>query len=641
MTFFRCFQFFACLCILIEFKPCAAQNKERADSLLNYLKKESLDNSTRLSILYEVTKSLPEPDDQIHYANLLLELALDNKNDDFLSKAYHLLGVANRFKGNLHKGLQYLFNSGEIAIKLGDKEMLAKTYVEIASCYSSNSDTKNALEYNRKAINIFRDLGGGQQLAINLLNTGFDFYSLDELDSARKFYDEAEPIFDEIGLKIGKAYTIGNRALVYWKQGNLFKAESDLLSAIKILKSLGDQFGIADYNNQLARIYYQQGRLEEAIDFSTKSLAISEEVDLKEQARDAYKTLFEAFRKKAEFDKALEYHLSYLAYRDSIQNQETVKRMADLRTEYEVGQKQAEVDLLTIEKRNQQFMLMATGAFALVLVVLAMIIFKYYRDRNRTAHLLARQKDELESLNQTKDKFFSIISHDLRGPVSSFMGVSYMIRHFVQSKDTSQLLEVADDIDNSVKRLSALLDNLLTWAMQQQGHFPHVPEKLNFSEMADELVQTLDTMASAKHIRLYSAVGDEVILWADRNTTMTIIRNLVSNSLKFTPEHGEVKITAMEQGEFAEIRVSDTGVGIPREKLKALFNLEAKKSTYGTSGEKGLGLGLQLVHEFIEMNGGRIKVDSTEGEGSTFTIWLPLFVQKRSFEEAERVSVKA
>ncbi|MEQ9021140.1 MAG: ATP-binding protein, partial [Pseudomonadales bacterium] len=119
-----------------------------------------------------------------------------------------------------------------------------------------------------------------------------------------------------------------------------------------------------------------------------------------------------------------------------------------------------------------------------------------------------------------------------------------------------------------------------------------------------------------------------IVVWADKNTTMTILRNLVNNALKFTPEGGQVTISASRYEQMVKIRVSDTGVGIPKEKMDSLFKLQDKKSTYGTSGEKGLGLGLQLVYEFIEMNGGHIEVESEIDKGTSFIVSLPLYGEK-------------
>ncbi|MEP0937532.1 MAG: HAMP domain-containing sensor histidine kinase, partial [Cyclobacteriaceae bacterium] len=192
-------------------------------------------------------------------------------------------------------------------------------------------------------------------------------------------------------------------------------------------------------------------------------------------------------------------------------------------------------------------------------------------------------------------------------------------------KETDQLLEIADDIDQSVERLSSLLDNLLSWAIQQQGEFPYNPEKVNVKDLAEEITGTFDNMAQGKKINLQYEVDADLALYADKKMAQTIIRNLVNNALKFTPENGSVIISGEVAHDQVHIQIKDTGVGMPEDKLSSLFQLQDKKSTYGTSGEKGLGLGLQLVYEFIERNNGSVEVESREGEGTTFHIKLPQF----------------
>ncbi|MTI19670.1 HAMP domain-containing histidine kinase, partial [Fulvivirga sp. RKSG066] len=176
--------------------------------------------------------------------------------------------------------------------------------------------------------------------------------------------------------------------------------------------------------------------------------------------------------------------------------------MADLRTEYEVGQKQAEVDLLTAEKRTQQIVIYAVAGGALIVGVLLIFLYQNNREKIRINRELEEQKWQLQSLNKTKDRFFSIISHDLRGPVAAFSGVSRLIKHAVDQDHREELVEVADDIDHSVSHLSGLLDNLLNWAMHKQGHFPNVPEKLLLNQLIIETKNVYKTMAESKQIAL-------------------------------------------------------------------------------------------------------------------------------------------
>lgn len=613
-----------------------AQNQAKADSLISILNRKDIDDSERLIILKGISTSVSDPDLRIKYSYELTQLANKLGDTELFGLGLRNAGVAFRRKGRLEESLDHLIRSAEIFKSIESDVELAKSYTEIGSTYTQNKDTRNSLLFKSKAIEVLRKTNNKRALAISLLNTGFSYYTIKKLDTALAYYNEAEPIFEELGFEIGKAYAIGNRALVFWKLGDLSIAKQDLFRAIKMLEPLGDRYGMADYYNQLGNIYLEQHQDEEAIQYTAIGLEMAKEEDLKEQVRDASMLLYQLHKRVGKYKEALDYQTQYIAYKDSIQNQETTQRLADLRTEYEVGQKQAEVDLLSIEKRNQQGLSIGLGLFLLLTSTFTLILFRNYKEKNRVnkllegqADLLRQQKKELEELNKTKDKFFSIISHDLRGPVSSLQEASQLIRHFVESDNKKDLLEITDLFSKSAERLSILLDNLLNWALQQQGNVPHKPEPISVQQIFSNIHETFDNMSEMKSIKLTSKVDKDVTLLADRNAAQTVFRNLVNNALKFTPEGGKVSIEASSAKGMAIIKVIDTGVGMTREKADGLFQLGDSKSTYGTSGEKGVGLGLQLVYEFIRMNEGSIKVSSTEGVGTTFTVKLPLFQEDR------------
>ncbi|MEM6831907.1 MAG: tetratricopeptide repeat-containing sensor histidine kinase, partial [Bacteroidota bacterium] len=424
----------------------------------------------------------------------------------------------------------------------------------------------------------------------------------------------------------GLAYIMGNRALVYWKTDNRSKAKKDLLQAIEMLEPLGDRFGMSDYYNQLGNIYYEESLFDQAIEYTMKGLEMSKSVGLKEQVRDAAKLLYQAYQKKGVYDKALNYQTQYYAYKDSIQNLETTQKLANLRTEYEVGQKQTEVDLLLEQKRSNQIIMITGGIILLVVICLVIVIYRYSKAKSRLNKQLEEQKNSLLVLNQTKDKFFSIISHDLRGPVNSLSGLLNVTRHFVTNGKENQLLDMVDKMDYSIDRLVKLLDNLLNWALQQRGHFPYFPEKITLKFVLMEVIDMFKDMAVSKNISLSCEMDESIELYTDKNATSTILRNLISNAIKFTPDGGKVAIHSQTDAanNVALITVKDDGVGIPKEKLENLFKLNEKISTRGTSGERGVGLGLQLVVEFVELNKGKIDVDSETDKGTTFTVSLPL-----------------
>jgi signal transduction histidine kinase len=239
--------------------------------------------------------------------------------------------------------------------------------------------------------------------------------------------------------------------------------------------------------------------------------------------------------------------------------------------------------------------------------------------------LLEKQSTELKELNRIKDKFFSVISHDLRGPISSIAGISYMINESVENDNPALLHEITNYIDQTVFSLTGLLENLLNWAQNQQGKFPYHEENIDTKDIIQEVIKLFSTIALLKNIRIEMKIKSKMYILGDRNSMMMILRNLISNALKFTQKNGTVMITtSITADQRAEIVVSDNGIGIPAEKIPGLFDFRENKSTYGTEKEKGIGLGLTLIHEFVIMNKGSIDVTSTVGKGTRFKLQFPL-----------------
>lgn len=612
-----------------------SQNQVLADSLKSVLEATDPSGSDRLKLLHRISIHSSIPDEAINYAEKVLHLSVELQDSLYQQSALLTLGTSYRLKGDLKKSLELLFQSAEIAHKYHFSRKIGEAYSEISNTYSLNEDYRNALIYNQKSYEILMQSDNPTPAMISMMNIGYNYFKLDSLDSATYCTQLAAQYFDSIKFEIAIAYAVGNQALIDAKRGETEISILKINESIETLKSFQDDYAISDFLNQLSKIFYDQGNYGQAIEIARRALEISTSGDFKEQMRDANYRLYQAYQSIKKFDQAIEYLQNYHAVRDSIVNMESVKKMASIRTQFEVGQKQIELDLLNAERRTERIIMIFIVVLSVILIVVTIVIFWFYRTKARINKILeaqkvrlVEQKNQLQSLNETKDKFFSIISHDLRGPVASFFGISRMIKFMVRQKATDQLLEVADDIDESVEKLSNLLDNLLSWATQQRGHIPYVPEKVNFSNLSQDLVKTFRNMAFAKKINLTAEVDENIELWSDRNTTMTIFRNLINNALKFTPEEGEVKILAERTGEGFLLKVSDSGVGMSAEKLENIWKLQDKKSTYGTSGEKGLGLGLQLVHEFVLLNKGEISVESEEGKGTTFIVSLPVFTQE-------------
>ena len=234
-----------------------------------------------------------------------------------------------------------------------------------------------------------------------------------------------------------------------------------------------------------------------------------------------------------------------------------------------------------------------------------------------------QSKQELEKLNQEKDRFFSIISHDLRSPFTSLLGYTGMIAMYADTMPKEKLVDAAATINDSASRVFALLENLLEWARLQMNQIPSEPVKLDISEMINKTIDILGPVGTDKGILIENNAPIDLTAFADAHMIDTVIRNLTSNAIKFTPTDGKVTIGGQSIDAVCEVSVSDTGIGMTPEQISNMFNIGDKNSTKGTEGEAGTGLGLLLCKDFMDKCHGSITAESTPGKGTTFTITLP------------------
>lgn len=237
--------------------------------------------------------------------------------------------------------------------------------------------------------------------------------------------------------------------------------------------------------------------------------------------------------------------------------------------------------------------------------------------------LLEQRAQDLAELNANKDRFFSIISHDLRSPFNSLLGMSQLLRRMADTMERAEIQLFADRIYTAGRNVLTLLDNLLHWSQVQAGRMEFQPETLDLREVVQQTLSLFKESAANKEIRLTSTLEEPMVVYTDPLMVDTVIRNLVSNALKFTPAGGEVRLLAHPRGEMVAVSVQDTGVGISPTNQAKLFRLDVTHSTLGTAEEQGTGLGLLLCKELVEKQGGAIWIESEVGAGTTFTFTVP------------------
>ena len=370
----------------------AAQNQKIADSLALIYAREELKDTAQLELLrhlaFNESKNIELG---LRYAEELIELSTESNNHLYLYRGYLQKGNKLRLMGDLEKALDAYFKCAEAARKANYLTGEASAYGVIADIYSVSKNHTNAKLYYQRAITYLRKTSDSIALASAILNAGDDYLNHQIFDSAFSNFKEAEIIFDRVNYPIGKAYALGNLGMVYSNQGYNALAEQNINAAIRILEELEDYYPICVYLISMSDIYRQKGDQSKAQSYAQRSLTLARQYQLKEQITQANLTLSELAEMAGKSAVALQYYKEHILYRDSLNDINTVQKLADLRTNFEVAQKQSEVDLLQQGKRNQQIIVSSLIIILALSIILLGTLFWYYRT-------IAREKKRSESL---------------------------------------------------------------------------------------------------------------------------------------------------------------------------------------------------------------------------------------------------
>jgi signal transduction histidine kinase len=361
------------------------------------------------------------------------------------------------------------------------------------------------------------------------------------------------------------------------------------------------------------------------------SMEIAREIGAKLVIRDNLKVLSDIDLQTKNYKSASQ-HLEYIiSYNDTLFNQQLSEKMFNLEYQFEKQKNQAKIDLLNKDKRIQELELRRAKTYnTALLIILALVsgMFIYVlislRHRRTQNKLLEKQKLELDNINKTKDKMFLIIGHDLRGPIGNLKSlIELLLEDEDISKDES-LFDTFNIFMKSVQSVSDLLENLLLWAKSQRNEITFQPENISVNAVINRNLQLFRTIADHKGIKLIVKADSNLDVYADKNMLMTVVRNIISNAIKYTSKGGFIEVLVEHEGNFSKIVIKDSGVGFSKETASKIFNTKNFYTTSGTNNEAGSGLGLLLSKEFVEINGGKIWAESGSGKGATFYFTLPV-----------------
>jgi signal transduction histidine kinase len=401
--------------------------------------------------------------------------------------------------------------------------------------------------------------------------------------------------------------------------------------SIREAESINDR-AVKAYDKSIeGSVYLRQGNFKKAIERFQMAGEESKKLNLREVLKESYRGLAQGYHALGNDQLAFKNHLLYTNLKDSLLNWETTQKALITRLHFEEEKREskiAELELANQHVRNENILYnVLFGIILLFMISVIVLIVRNSRQRAERNRLLreknteiAYQNNKLREANDVKDKFFSIIGHDLRSPLVSLKGLLGMVMR--NEISDSEFRAFAPKLHLLVTGTNETLENLLQWANAQMGGWSHASSVLALHDHVSKCIGLFAEAAKAKEITLVSHVSDQDNVYADPNQIELIVRNLVHNAIKFSTKGGSVSITASRTKEFIELLVTDSGIGMSPDHVENLFNKQNSKTSRGTQGERGTGLGLILCKEMVENNGGRIFVTSEEGKGSAFHVLL-------------------
>ena len=666
---------FSTLLFLFVFGHSTLYAQSEVDSLEASLK-EDLPDTTRIRVLTRLVEEYQFLDfvKSQKYSVEALELAEKTDAPEYKAKAYLAASILYTSTGDFSSALQYDNRALELDIATKDSTGISRDYNNIGHDYFDLGEYDDAYFYFTQSYRVASIIKNKLRMLISQHNVGRVFKELGQYDQAldhlylsKKMREETQDVegiayaLHEIGdvmlrknqydsaltflmdalsrvrtMDIDEIHpqVLSNIASVYLSKGDYAKTLTYYDSAYTLHVKNNNRYGMAEVELGRGIVFTKQRKYDEALDKIEQSLSIARELNARVLEIRSFYQLSALWETKGDFKKSLEYFKKYKLLEDTLFSQEVQGKLLRDQIRFETESRDTQIAALSklqtsqrSELRKQEFV---RNILVVVMALSAILLVTVYRSGQRRRKIntlllqhqddMEKRSEELERLNQVKDKFFSIISHDLRSPINALAGLLDIIDKGALKPE--EMHKHTKELKVRFNHTRTLLNNLLDWTLLQMDKLNLQAAKINLFRLVEENIQLLGSVQEKK-IEMINEVPSNAIGFADSNTINLVIRNLMTNAIKFTNDGGRVLIAAKEQGREWVVSVSDNGVGIKPEVLNILFDKTAPYTTRGTANEKGTGLGLILCKEFVEKNGGRIWVESEEDKGSTFYFTLP------------------
>lgn len=589
------------------------------------------------------------PDSAIDFYHKALEVSRRNGYDQWTGEILNSIGYSHYILGNYDLSLTFFVEALEIHNTLSNDTGIAKSLNHISLIYETQKNFDQALKFQwRSLIHSLRS-GDINRLISNYFNLSIIHDHAGNYDSALFYLSKSLDLSFENNNHHMYSMSLNRRGEVYLHQEKYRDAEESyraVLDSKNYKNTWEDCFAYAG----LSKVYQKQKEYDKSIEYGLLSLGLAQEINSKWEISQDAMILYESYKAKNDFYHALQMHELYKQYSDSLFNERKEKEINFLHL------KQNDLERAQLAKENalnravikQNYLWIAFFIIlGITLTIWGIVLNKNVKQKQLLNKQLVRKSNSiaernamiekqniaLNELNESKNQLLSIIGHDMRGPINNIKAILEIIKRGGLGEEDQR--KVFDDLYRTINTVSGTMNNMLKWASSQLNGIQIQPSRIRLSEVVEEVMEFYRQSADEKHIELIHHRNDHAYVWFDIDHLKTALRNLLSNAIKFTSKGGKITIQYQIDKNFVNMEVADTGIGIADTEIEDVFKFRGRSKSIGTNNEKGTGIGLMLSKEFIESNGGRIGVSSTLGQGSVFTLNLPV----AELSEKETVTV--
>lgn len=578
--------------------------------------------------------------DSENYYNQAKLIYEELKDTLSLIKLYNSEAINYSMRGRTDIALETFFRSLDFAKKIGDRPTIFNTLFNIGIVFDNRGELDKAIENYLQALQ-FADEKGSRALVENYLA---DIYlTRKDFKKAEEYLNRAIINAQASGDVNSLIWSYTNLGTLYFEKNKIQEAEKSFLSALELSRKSDYKLDIIHSLAELGKFYFKTNKPKEAEKNLIEAFQLAKEINSVQDLTSITGVLKDFYAQQNKFKEAFEFLNLNKQYSDSLLTITQNEKILELETKYAVKQKEKEAELLKSENELQKKVIETQKLIAIIVSVLGLVLVillgLLIRSRRK---ILAAQKDlilkneeielrrkevaeknkELEILNSTKDKFFSIIAHDLRNPIAGFVSISDILETDYDRISDYEKKSLLSQMNNSSKNLIALLENLLTWARLSSNKIEIVKSRTTLSELVRTAVSPYEHWAKSKKVNLRVDISEDKKIETDPFIFQTVVGNLVNNAVKFSNSGDTVLISTKIENGGIKISVKDNGVGIPEHRLKNIFGFDNKKTTKGTMNESGTGLGLVLVKELSDKMNWKIDVESKPQLGSEFVITI-------------------